>query len=1121
MNKKTFSKAITWVVTLALALAVIPAVPLSVQAADSDTDENEPTGTFDFTTETWDKSGVDHKATYADSVLTVHDGANIAVTGTAATGKRIMVETGGKANITLNNVSITAPGENKSALAINPNTDLTLTLIGNNTLTGGGNAAGINVYINAKLTINGSGKLTATGGDKGAGIGGNDNIPSGTIVINSGEIIAKGTNGGAGIGGGAGASGGNTTIKGGNITATGGANSNNSLGGAGIGSGATQAQNIDGTIIIEGGIVTATGANDAAGIGGGGPMGGGGTITIKGGIVTATASFGAGIGGGATGEKGLLAINGDCIVFATGDTYRMDMTATNKTKGILVYSTNPNYIDGTAFYGESVTIPQDATVTIPPTLSLTIPAGKTLTIPDTTTLANKTQITNNGIINNLGKITNDGTIVNNGTINNGGAIYNDGGAIINNGTISGNDVINITVPEITTTSLLSGTYGTAYSQTLTATGGGIEWTTVPGYPSPLPGGLALNASTGVISGTPTAVGTFTFTVKAENIKGTDEKEFTVEISKAQGAAVAAPKIAGKWKDSLEITAVETTNGQSVEYSIDGTTWQTSTKFSGLSEYTDYTIYARSAANANYTEGTTASVVLRTADSTPPTGEITISGQSFTSYNATVDFNLFFNEPKTITITAADNVGGSGVMMIEYQIRTTPFASEDVARDGEDWIRYNPNAKPTIARNSKGIVYARITDNDGNVTVINSDGVVVYTDMPTAMSGVYQYGSGEAFTLNIPMYGNTVKEILGSSTFLNPSTDYTVGINQITFTEAFMETLTLESDGSDMWYDFGVLWNPLGETASPAAGSDRINTTTLTIRITSRPVNTVTVNSDRTMGTASANMTTAAEGDTVQLSMLNADGYRFVGYTVVSGGVTIVNDGFVMGDSPVVITAEFVVVPPPPPPTDNNTGGGGGGGSVVVSGTAPTAQPDTTPDSNSADSQNPAPGNDSSTPSESGNNGTNDNGTIPVENVRHEFITDPANIPAGVQGLGNVTLPESFILLTFNAHGEFSGEYTAEVSADELVAAGLDIEKVGLYYIADDGTVTDCSQYLTKNPDGSLTITVTHASAYVLAETAPVGTNNAPRATNPATGAAMPITAVMFAGSAAVLARKRK
>ena len=68
-------------------------------------------------------------------------------------------------------------------------------------------------------------------------------------------------------------------------------------------------------------------------------------------------------------------------------------------------------------------------------------------------------------------------------------------------------------PTITTTTLPGGTVGTAYNEQLTATGDAtITWDMESGT---LPGGLSLSSG-GVISGTPTAAGTFNFTVKAAN-----------------------------------------------------------------------------------------------------------------------------------------------------------------------------------------------------------------------------------------------------------------------------------------------------------------------------------------------------------------------------------------------------------------------------------------------------------------------------------------------------------------------------------------------------------------------------------------------------------------------------
>ncbi|MBI5076002.1 MAG: putative Ig domain-containing protein, partial [Nitrospirae bacterium] len=91
---------------------------------------------------------------------------------------------------------------------------------------------------------------------------------------------------------------------------------------------------------------------------------------------------------------------------------------------------------------------------------------------------------------------------------------------------------------ITTTSLPGGVVGTAYpATTLTATGGfgPKTWSIVLGgggigVPSGgLPGGLTLSAA-GVITGTPTAPGTFNFTVRVTDSSGSVTKSLSIVVA---------------------------------------------------------------------------------------------------------------------------------------------------------------------------------------------------------------------------------------------------------------------------------------------------------------------------------------------------------------------------------------------------------------------------------------------------------------------------------------------------------------------------------------------------------------------------------------------------------------
>jgi hypothetical protein len=97
---------------------------------------------------------------------------------------------------------------------------------------------------------------------------------------------------------------------------------------------------------------------------------------------------------------------------------------------------------------------------------------------------------------------------------------------------------------ITTVSLATGVVGAGYSQALAASGGAspYSWSVTAGA---LPGGITLNASTGLLSGTPAAAGNFPFTAQvADSAAATATKDFVLTVVAALTITNASPLPAG-------------------------------------------------------------------------------------------------------------------------------------------------------------------------------------------------------------------------------------------------------------------------------------------------------------------------------------------------------------------------------------------------------------------------------------------------------------------------------------------------------------------------------------------------------------------------------------------------
>ena len=430
------------------------------------------------------------------------------------------------------------------------------------------------------------------------------------------------------------------------------------------------------------------------------------TLAVNGGSLTASGSKGIDyqFGTGATGSgTPTVTVSNNAIVRANGSISNNSSTEihigadSSASSGGIVFDGNEGTVYGSVTLEENLTIGEGESLDIPSGASLTIDSGATLT--------------------NEGTVTNSGTLTNNGTIDNSGTLPDN---------INGNGTVNH-APTITTDSLPNGTEGTSYSQTLTATGTApITWSIAED--SSLPAGLSLGADTGVISGIPTADGTFNFTVTATNAYGSDSKEFTLTID--QQGTIHVTSV------SLDKTSLELTEG--------GTDTLTAT------------ITPNNATNKNVTWSTSNASI-----ATVNNGEVTAVSAGTATITATADGK---SATCTVTVTAATvpvtgvtmNKTSTSLYVGDTETLTATVAPDNATNKAVTWTS-SDSAVATVDQN--GVVTA-VAHGTATITVTTEDGN--YTATCTVTVSRYSTGGGPT------TYAVTAPDVENGTVRVSPS-----------------------------------------------------------------------------------------------------------------------------------------------------------------------------------------------------------------------------------------------------------------------------------------------------------------------------------------------------------------
>ena len=203
------------------------------------------------------------------------------------------------------------------------------------------------------------------------------------------------------------------------------------------------------------------------------------------------------------------------------------------------------------------------------------------------------------------------------------------------------------------------------------------------------------------------------------------------------------------------------------------------------------------------------------DSTAPGGEIKVGENSFTKFLNTITFGYFFKNTVDVEISGTDAT--SGIAKIEYQ---KVAKGETYNADGT----WTAGTSFSMTANDKSVIYARITDVAGNTVIINSKGIVVYTDATTSDSVEYTRTTKTDVTSAIELKGNTVEEIRNGNTVLTEGTDYEIKDSRIVLKGEYLEKLSVGD------YCLSVSYNPYGEVYGEDAHGIKVADSTIKVTV---------------------------------------------------------------------------------------------------------------------------------------------------------------------------------------------------------------------------------------------------------------------------------------------------
>ena len=395
-----------------------------------------------------------------------------------------------------------------------------------------------------------------------------------------------------------------------------------------------------------------------------------------------------------------------------------------------------------------------------------------------------------------------------------------------------------------------------------------------------------------------------------NYTGEITKNFTIAYITAPDNYITGTKGANDW-----YTSDVTIGVADWQVSTDGSSWNDSISVTEEGTHS-YTLYFKDS-NGYITDSINKEIKI---DKAAPTGTIQVKESTWDKFLEKISFGFYTNTKEKITITSEDT--GSGIASTEYLVSDKAYTQISDMQNLSGWKDYDNSNKPKIKTNRTNYVYARITDNVGNVTYLSSDGILHDDEKPyifditpvmkdrsgSVTFDIFEDGSGLEKVYFL--YSTDVNEVTSATTENLKASDYHNATGTFTLsdlkpnTEYYCAVLAVDKAGNESYLlnsTFKTLKEAITGTVSISGEAVYGKTLTASYEGLATDAGEVTVSWYRGEDT-----TAIATGDTYTLT---ADD---VG-KVITVKVTAENCSGELTDS----TAEVAKAEHPNPPTNGN------------------------------------------------------------------------------------------------------------------------------------------------------------------------------------------------------------